>query len=116
MTIDANAPNLNKLDTHWIDKFIHVIEIFSLVLLIMPFGSMALSILTSTFLEGDYFFFFPTAIFLFFPIGIFALLIQLFRIARKHPANSFNKFLLGFSIITTILGVFACMAIFVVAG
>jgi hypothetical protein len=116
MTINAESPNINKPDSNLVDKAIRIVEILSLVFLVIPFGSMVLWILASSFLEGDYFFFFPTAMFLFFPTGIFALLVQLFRIARKRPANSFNRFMLGFSIITFIVGLFACMAIYVVAG
>jgi hypothetical protein len=116
MTMNTESTNINTPDTNWIDKVIRIVEILSLVLLAIPFGSIALSILTSLFLDGDYFFFFPVAMFLFFPTGIFALLVQIFRITRKHPASSFNKFMLNFSIFTVIVGIFACMAIFVVAG
>jgi hypothetical protein len=111
MTMNKDMPN-----TNWIDKIIRIFEILSLILLAIPFGSMALWILASSFLDGDYFFFFPTAMFLFFPTGIFSFLVQLIRITRKRPASSFNRFMLGFSIFTVSVGVFACMAIYVVAG
>jgi len=108
--------NIGIQNTNWIDKVIRIFEILSLILLAIPFGSMALWMLASSFLDGDYFFFFPTAMFLFFPTGVLAFLIQLIRITRKRPASSFNRFMLGFSIFAVIVGVFACMAIYVVAG
>lgn len=116
MSTNTESANMNNLSSNWIDKGIRIIEILSLVFLVVPYGSMALWILASEFLHGDYFFFFPTALFLFLPTGIFALLVQLIRIARKHPANSFNRFVLGFSKFTVFIGVFAYMLIFAVTN
>ena len=116
MTTNSESPNINKQDTNLIDKITSVLEKLSLVLLVIPFGSMALWILTSIFSDGDYFFFFPIAMFLFFPTGFFALSVQLFRIITKRPVNPFNGLMLGCSIITIVVGIFACMAIYVVTS
>jgi hypothetical protein len=116
MTTNAESPNINKTDTDLIDKITSVVEKTSLILLVVPFGSIVLWIFTDIFLEARYFFFFPTALFLFFPTGFFALLIQLFRITRKRPINPFNGLMLGFSIITVFIGILACMLLYVAVG
>jgi hypothetical protein len=109
-------PDQKSLEANWVDKVISIAEKISFIVMLFPFGSMALWILTPIFLEGDYFIFFPTAMFSFFPAGIFALLVQIFRIGRKRPANNFSIFLFVASLITTLIGSLACMAIYVVTS
>ena len=113
---NIELPNQNSLEANWIDKVISSVERISFVGMLIPFGSMVLWIFTSSFLEGDYFFFFPTAMFSFFPTGIFALIIQIFRISRKRPANNFSIFMFMSSLVTVLIGLLACMAIYAVAG
>ena len=110
-TASMIPPNKN-----WIDKIIGSLEILSLVLMAFPFGCIALWILASEFLVGDYFFFFPTAMFTFLPAGLFALFVQLFRIVSKRPSSLFSTLLFRSSIITIIIGILAWMAIFVATG
>jgi hypothetical protein len=116
MPTTTDSPNINSPQANWIDKVISVFEMFSLVLLIIPFGGIAWLIITEIFLGDSYFPIFSMSMFLFLPIGVFALLVQLIRIARKRTTSSFNKFMLGSSIFTVIVGVFACMAIYVAVG
>jgi len=116
MSTNTESADTNKSHSNWIDKGIRIIEILSLVFLVIPYGSMMLWMLASAFLQGDYFIFFPIALFLFLPTGIFALLVQLIRTARKRPANSFNRFMFGFSKFTVFIGVFAYMLIFAVTN
>jgi len=116
MSITTVSPNVNSPQANWIDKVISVVEMFSLVLLVVPFGGIAFLIFTEIFLGDSYFPIFSISMFLFFPTGAFALLVQLIRIARKRPTSSFNRFVLGFSVFTVIVGIFACMAIYVAVG
>ena len=106
----------NNSEANWVDKVVSIAEKISLIVLLIPFGSMASWVLASSFLEGDFFFFFPTAMFSFFPAGIFALFVQIFRIGKKRPANDFSIFMFVSSLITVLIGSLACMAIYVVAG
>ena len=109
-------PEKNSLEADWVDKVISIAEKISFILILIPFCSMALWILTPIFLDGDYFFFFPTAMFSFFPTGIIALLVQMFRIGRKRPSNNFSIFMFVSSLITIFIGSLACMAIYVVTS
>jgi hypothetical protein len=114
--MNIEAININPSNKSWIDKLIRSLEILSFVLIAFPFASMALWILTSAFLKGDYFFFFPIAMFTFLPTGIFALLVQLFRALVKRKLSLFGFLLLGSSIITIFIGIIAWMAIYVAVG
>jgi len=116
MSTTPDSPTINNPPANWIDKVITVVEMLSLVLLIIPFGGIAWLFLTEIFLGDSYFPIFSMSMFLFLPTGIFALLVQRIRIARKRPAGLFNRFMLGASIFTVIVGVFACMAIYVAVG
>ena len=101
-----------KADFHQVS----VVEKLSFLLLVIPFASLTLGILSEIFFGDQYFFLVSISGFLFLPTGIFALLIQLFRIAKKRPANLLNTLILIISVITTVVGVIACMAIYVIVG
>ena len=113
---NTELPEQNRSEVNWVDKVIVIVEKISLFVMLIPFGSIALWVLASSFLEGDFFFFFPTAMFSFFPAGVFALLVQIIRIGRKRPANNFSVFMFVSSLITVLIGSFACMAIYAITG
>lgn len=100
----------------WINRIIKIFEILSIVFLIAPYGSMGFYIFASSFWAGDYFIFFPIAMFLFLPAGVVSFLFQTLRNYRKQPMHGFNTFIHGFSVLTIIIGCLAWMAIYVVTG
>ena len=89
------------------DKFLFLAEKLSFVVIFIPFVSIILWV----FLKDQYFFFFPIAMFTFFPTGILAWAIQRIRISRKHPQSGFSSFTHGMGILATTIGVFMCLAI-----
>lgn len=114
--MNTETDNLTTSKKNLADRLIHIFETLSLALMAIPFASMALWILGSAFLEGDYFFFFPVAMFTFLPAGMFALGVQLARLVRKRPASLFGTFMVGASIFTIIIGILGWMAVYVATG
>lgn len=116
MTTDTKFSSKGKANL--IDKIISIAEILSALLLVVPYASIAAWLFSSFFLEKEYFIFFPTALLLFLPTGIFSLFVQFFRIIRikKTPITPFNGFMLGGSVLNVIIGIFAYMLLYVAVG
>lgn len=96
------------------DKTFRIVERISFLLLIVPYAMLMSSILLDIFTIGDYFVLFPIALLSFFPIGIFAILIQIIRKIQKNPPDHLNGLVFVCSLITVIIGVLAYMLIYVV--
>lgn len=82
-------------------------EMLSLMLLGVPFGCMAALILVTLLLPADYLFLPWPILRLLLPAALFVLLVQLWRIRRKRPADKFSKFMLGFGLLGLPAGICA---------
>jgi len=116
MTTNILSPETTKPEKTKppIDKVVDFLEILSLLLLVISFGSLLVCIIGDLLLPGfapEYENFFLLPIGLLCPIGAFTLLMQLLVIAMKRPSNCLRKVILAASIVALPVGLFFGFAI-----
>ncbi len=94
-----------------LEKAIDFLEIASLCLLAISFGSLLVVFIWDRYfaplgadlVNNDLFL---TPILCMFPIGVFALLVQLLAVVRKRPSSCLRKLILAAAIVALPLGLF----------